>query len=44
MNKAETIGFEGTTTIMRSDFGVDYAVPMVSDEVMLKITVVFEKQ
>ena len=44
MNKAETIGFEGTTTIQRSDFGVDYAVPMVSDEVMLKITVAFEKQ
>ena len=44
MNKAETIGFEGTTTIQRSKFGVDYAVPMVSDDVKLMITVAFEKQ
>ncbi|GAB5349038.1 YceI family protein [Alteriqipengyuania sp. 357] len=44
MSKAETVGFEGTTTIMRSDFGVDYAVPMVSDEVELKISAAFEKQ
>lgn len=44
MSKVETVGFEGTTTIMRSDFGVDYAVPMVSDEVELKISAAFEKQ
>ena len=44
MSKAETVGFEGTTTIMRSDFGVDYAVPMVSDEVKLMISAAFEKQ
>ncbi|MEL7730889.1 YceI family protein [Citromicrobium bathyomarinum] len=44
MSKAETVGFEGTTIIMRSDFGVDYAVPMVSDEVKLMISAAFEKQ
>jgi len=44
MSKAETVGFEGTTTITRSDFGVDYAVPMVSDEVKLMISAAFEKQ
>ena len=44
MSKAETIGFEATTTIMRSKFGIDYAIPMVGDEVMLKISVAFEKQ
>jgi polyisoprenoid-binding protein YceI len=44
MNKAETVGFEATTTIKRSDFGVSYGVPMVSDEVPLRITVAFEKK
>lgn len=40
----ETIGFEGTTTITRSDFGIDYAIPLVSDEVKLMISAAFEKQ
>tara|TARA_B100000678_G_scaffold176633_1_gene147289 strand:+ start:1170 stop:1811 length:642 start_codon:yes stop_codon:yes gene_type:complete len=44
MSKVETVGFEGTTTIKRSDFGVSYAVPMVSDEVKLMISAAFEKQ
>lgn len=39
-----TLGFEGTTKIKRSDFGINFAVPMVSDEVELDITVAFEKQ
>lgn len=39
-----TLGFEGTTTIKRSDFGIAFAVPMVSDEVELDITAAFEKQ
>ena len=39
-----TVGFEGETTIKRSDFGIGFAVPMVSDEVELDITVAFEKQ
>ncbi|MGB7407396.1 MAG: YceI family protein, partial [Pontixanthobacter sp.] len=44
MSDAETIGFEGQTTISRSAFGIDYAVPMVSDEVALTISVAFEKE
>ena len=44
MSEVETIGFEGQTTISRSAFGVAYAVPMVSDEVELMITVAFEKR
>jgi len=44
MSKAETIGFDATTTVKRSDFGVSYGLPMVSDEVPLKITVAFEKK
>ena len=39
-----TIGFEGTATIKRSDFGLNTFVPMVSDEVELQITTAFEKQ
>jgi polyisoprenoid-binding protein YceI len=38
------VGFEGTTTIKRSDFGLNTFVPMVSDEVELQITTAFEKQ
>ena len=39
-----TLGFEGTTTIKRSDFGIGFGIPMVSDEVELDITAAFEKQ
>ena len=44
MSDVQTLGFEGTTTISRSAFGIDYAVPMVSDEVELTISVAFERQ
>ncbi len=43
-NKKETVGFEAETSIKRSDFGVNYGIPMVSDEVELDISVAFEKQ
>lgn len=43
-NKKETIGFEAETEIKRSDFGVNYGIPFVSDEVELDISVAFEKQ
>jgi polyisoprenoid-binding protein YceI len=39
-----TLGFEGTTTIKRTDFGISTFAPMVSDEVELQITTAFEKQ
>ena len=39
-----TVGFEGTATIKRSDFGVSYGVPIISDEVELQLTIAFEKQ
>lgn len=42
-NKKATVGFHATTTIKRSDFGVSYAVPVVSDDVSLDISVAFEK-
>jgi polyisoprenoid-binding protein YceI len=42
MSKAETVGFEGGTTIKRSEFGIDKFVPNVGDEVDLDITAAFE--
>lgn len=42
-NKKPTVGFHATTTIKRSEFGVSYGVPVVSDEVKLDISVAFEK-
>ena len=44
MSKAATIGFEATTTIKRSDFGMSYGIPMVGDQVDLRITAAFERQ
>ncbi len=44
MNRAVTVGFQGITTIKRSDFGINYIVPLVSDEVPLTITIAFEKK
>ncbi|MGC6331330.1 YceI family protein [Rhizorhabdus sp. FW153] len=38
-----TIGFDATTTIKRSDFGVSYGIPLVPDAVPLQISVAFEK-
>lgn len=38
MTKLPTIGFDATTTLKRSDFGLAYAVPAVSDEVRIRIT------
>ncbi len=44
MGKAATVGFEATTSIKRSDFGVSYGTALVSDVVPLEITVAFEKK
>ena len=38
-----TMGFDATTTIRRSDFGVSYGIPLVPDAVPLTISVAFEK-
>lgn len=43
MGGKENIGFEAETTIKRSDFGINYGIPMVSDNVKLKIVAAFEK-
>lgn len=38
MAKKEAIGFDATAAIKRSDFGLGYAIPAVSDRVNLRIT------
>jgi polyisoprenoid-binding protein YceI len=44
MSKKESIGFQATATVKRSDFGLGVAVPMVADQVDLTITAAFEKK
>ncbi len=43
MSKAETVGFEASASINRSDFGVSYGIPLVPDRVDLDISAAFEK-
>ena len=43
MNKKENVGFVATGTIKRSDFGMGGFVPVVGDNVELKIIVAFQK-
>lgn len=38
MSKKQAIGFNATTTIKRSEFGLSGALPAVSDEVQVRIT------
>lgn len=38
MRKAAAAGFDATTTIKRSDFGINKYVPMVSDDIKIRIT------
>ncbi|HEX7782726.1 MAG TPA: YceI family protein [Sphingobium sp.] len=44
MGGKENVGFNATTTVKRSDFGMGYGVPMVGDEIELKITAAFMKE
>lgn len=45
MSRAKTVGFHGTATIKRSDWGVSFGIPFgLADEVDLNITVAGEKQ
>jgi len=43
MGGKENVGFEATGTIKRSEFGLGYFVPMVGDEIKLKIAAGFVK-
>jgi polyisoprenoid-binding protein YceI len=44
MDKAYTVGFEGTGVIKRTDFGVSKFAPMIGDEVQVTINAAFELQ
>ena len=43
MGGKENVGFEATGTLRRSDFGLGFSVPLVSDEVKLKIAAAFTR-
>ena len=43
MGGKENVGFHAKTTILRSQFGLAYGIPVVSDAVALDITVAFQK-
>jgi len=43
MGGKENVGFHATGTIRRSEFGVAYGIPMVSDAVKLDIAAAFQK-
>ena len=43
MGGKENVGFTATGTIKRSEFGIGFIVPLVSDEVKLKIVAAFQK-
>lgn len=43
MGGGEIVGFEATGALKRSDFGLGFGVPMVSDQVDLKIAAAFVK-
>lgn len=43
MGGKENVGFTAKTVIKRSDFGIGFGIPMVSDAVDLKIVAAFQK-
>lgn len=44
MSKAVTIGFNATAAIKRSEFGVKTYVPLIGDDVTLRISAAFERK
>ncbi|WCT78158.1 YceI family protein [Novosphingobium humi] len=43
LSKGYTVGFNATTALKRSDFGVKTYIPLIGDEVTLRISAAFEK-
>lgn len=44
MSEAQTVGFTGRARIKRSEFGMEFGLPVISDEVDLDISAAFERQ
>ena len=42
LDKAYTVGFDATTQILRSDFGVKTYLPLIGDSVTIRISAAFE--
>jgi polyisoprenoid-binding protein YceI len=43
LDKNYTVGFDATTTLKRSDFGVKTYLPLIGDETSVRISAAFEK-
>ncbi len=43
LSKGYTVGFNATTSLKRSDFGVNTYLPLIGDDVTLRISAAFEK-
>ena len=43
LSKKYTVGFDATTTLKRTDYGVKTYVPMIGDQTTLRISAAFEK-
>jgi len=43
LSKGYTVGFNATTRLKRSDFGIKTYLPLIGDEVTLRISAAFEK-
>ena len=44
MSKGTTVGFNATASIKRSDFGVATYIPLIGDEVNIRISAAFERK
>ena len=43
LSKGYTVGFNATTSILRSDYGVKTYLPLIGDAVTIRISAAFEK-
>ncbi|MDP9056841.1 MAG: YceI family protein [Pseudomonadota bacterium] len=44
MSKAMTVGFDATAHILRSDFGVKTYLPLIGDDINIRISAAFERK
>ncbi len=44
LDKAYTVGFNGSTSIKRTDFGLNTYIPLIGDDVQIEISAAFEKK
>ena len=44
LDKSYTVGFNATTSLKRSDFGVGAFVPLIGDDVAIRISAAFARK